>query len=275
VTQRVRCALAAALGLACATVPPPDLPSPPAEPISACDGASGAAVVTVEYLRAGGFAIVHAGEALLTAPIYSNPSFLRVGLGLSFGSDGERIPARPPLLEGARVAGVLVGHAHYDHLMDVPSVLARWGLDAAPVYGSRTAANADSRHVVYPVTRPGTWVRELRSARLPPEIRIDVRPRKVQNKLRPVPNVPIAVAVLGSEEVDVEDVDLATLAFGPDGAAAERKAKRVDVDGDGFEDLVTRYRLRETGIARGDTEACLTGIADGFEFLSCDAVVTR
>jgi mRNA degradation ribonuclease J1/J2 len=54
----------------------------------------------------------------------SNSSFLRVGLGLTIGPDDERIPARPPLLDGARVTGVLVGHAHYDHLMDVPSVLA-------------------------------------------------------------------------------------------------------------------------------------------------------
>jgi hypothetical protein len=139
---RPRCvALAAALGLACATAPPPDLPAPPAEPIDACEGASGAGEVTVGYLRAGGFAIVHEGEALLTAPFYSNPGFLRVGLGLSIAPDDERIPARPPLLEGARVAGVLVGHAHYDHLMDVPSVLARWRLDGTRVYGSGTAVN--------------------------------------------------------------------------------------------------------------------------------------
>jgi hypothetical protein len=83
------------------------------------------------------------------------------------------------------------------------------------------------------------------------------------------------VAILGSADLHAPNVDLATLAFGPNGAAPERKAKRVDVDGDGFEDLVTRYRLHETGIAREDTEACLTGVADGFAFESCDAIVTR
>lgn len=135
--------------------------------------------------------------------------------------------------------------------------------------------SADSRHVVYPVTRPGTFIRELHSARLPPEIRIDIRPRKAQNKLRPGPNASISVAILGSDEVNVADVDLATLLFGPSGAVPERKAKRVDVDGDGFRDLVTRYRQYEAGIAHGDTEACLTGSYDGFEFSSCDAIVTK
>jgi Tol biopolymer transport system component len=132
----------------------------------------------------------------------------------------------------------------------------------------------DGRHVVYLVRSPGTFVAELHSSRLPPEIRIDIRPRQAHNKLRPGRHVPIAVAILGSDELDVADVDLTTLAFGPSAAAAERKAKRVDIDGDGFLDLVTRYRLHDTGIARGDTEACLTGISDGFEFLSCDEIVT-
>ena len=135
----------------------------------------------------------------------------------------------------------------------------------------------DSRHVVFHATRPRTFGTppELHSARLPPDVRIDIRPRKEHNRLRPGARVPIAVAILGSEALDVADVDVATLAFGPDGAAAERKAKRADVDGDGIRDLVTRYRLRETGIAPGDSEACLTGVADGFEFESCDAIATR
>jgi hypothetical protein len=133
--------LAGALALACATLPPADLPAPPAEPIDACQGAGGTGEVTVAYLRAGGLAILHEGEALLTAPFYSNPGFARVGLGLGIAPDRERIPERPALLDGARIAGVLIGHAHYDHAMDVPALLEEWGLAGAPVYGSRTAAN--------------------------------------------------------------------------------------------------------------------------------------
>jgi Tol biopolymer transport system component len=139
---------------------------------------------------------------------------------------------------------------------------------------SRMEVSPDSHHVVFAVHRLRDLGRtpELHSARLPPDVRIDVRPRNAHNRLRPGARVPISVAILGSEALDVAGVDVATLAFGPDGAAAERKVKRADVDGDGFRDLVTRYRLRETGIERGDTEACLTGVADGFEFESCEAI---
>jgi hypothetical protein len=132
----------------------------------------------------------------------------------------------------------------------------------------------DGRHIVFLVTRPGTRVQELHSARLPPDVRIDVQPRNARNKLPQGRQAQVAVAILGSADVDVARVELETLAFGPDGAAPERKAKRIDVDGDGFLDLVTRYRRHETGIVRGDTAACLGGLYDGFEFLSCDEVDT-
>jgi hypothetical protein len=133
----------------------------------------------------------------------------------------------------------------------------------------------DSRHVVFPVTQPGRVPWELHSARLPPEVRIDVQPRRTPNTLPRGRRAPVPVAILGSADLDVAKVELATLAFGPDGAAPERKVKRVDVDGDGFRDLVTRYRRHETGLSPGDAEACLAGRVDGFEFRSCDALETR
>ncbi len=46
------------------------------------------------------------------------------------------------------------------------------------------------------------------------------------------------------------------------------------MNGDGFVDHVGNYRTRETGIVAGDTEACLSGDADGSPFLACDSVRT-
>ena len=69
----------------------------------------------------------------------------------------------------------------------------------------------------------------------------------------------IPVALLGSDELDVSTVDPDDLAFGPDGAGFVHKDVHYeDVDEDGYTDLVAHFACSETGIASGDTEACLT-----------------
>jgi len=115
------------------------------------------------------------------------------------------------------------------------------------------------------------------------QIDVNIKPDSDPNSINPSNKGVIPVAILDSEGFDVAGVDATTLTFGPDRAApahdlsdpAELADHLEDVDGDGFTDLMTHFRTEESGIAFGDTEACVTGKKfDGTLFEGCDAIRT-
>lgn len=94
--------------------------------------------VQVRYLGVSGLSIRLGADHLVTAPFYSNPGLGRVLLGSIEPRTDLILEFAPPLED---VQAVLVGHSHYDHLMDLP-VLARERLpDDCVIYGSQTTAH--------------------------------------------------------------------------------------------------------------------------------------
>jgi L-ascorbate metabolism protein UlaG (beta-lactamase superfamily) len=91
----------------------------------------------VRFLGVGGFAIRHGDDLILTAPMYSNPDVLEVQFG-SIEPNPTRIDAFLDPMFVQDTAAILSGHAHYDHLLDVPYV---WGMtDHAVVLGNSSVA---------------------------------------------------------------------------------------------------------------------------------------
>lgn len=86
----------------------------------------------------------------------------------------------------------------------------------------------------------------------------------------------IPVALLGAETFLLTAIDPATLSFGPAGATIADDVNEksfTDVNFDGFVDLVVYFRARDTGLERGDTEACLDGTSiSGIPFHLCQAI---
>jgi L-ascorbate metabolism protein UlaG (beta-lactamase superfamily) len=86
----------------------------------------------------GGVAIEYEGDLLLTAPLFTNPGLLAVTTGETI-SDTALIDALLPIEHVAGAAAILVGHGHYDHLLDVPYVQELAGDPV--VYGNRSVRN--------------------------------------------------------------------------------------------------------------------------------------
>ena len=88
----------------------------------------------ITYLGVGGWLLYWRGEGLLLAPSFSNPSVPPIFVR----SDEQRIADHIPDVKDVQV--LLIGHAHYDHLLDVPLIMQRFAPNAI-AYGNRTAGH--------------------------------------------------------------------------------------------------------------------------------------
>jgi L-ascorbate metabolism protein UlaG (beta-lactamase superfamily) len=121
--------------------------------------------LTIQYLGVGGQLLRFGKHAIMTAPSITNPHFLVLGPFMPISADEEMIDRYLP--DVSDVETILVGHAHYDHLMDVPYVMETKAKNAH-VYGSKTmvhsiapAVDESRRHAVNDsmaiLDTPGQW----------------------------------------------------------------------------------------------------------------------
>jgi len=99
----------------------------------------GAEAVKLTYLGVGGWIMERGDVQLLAAPLFTNPSLFRTGLA-PIRSDTARVSEHMRAFDVSRARAILIGHAHYDHLMDVPQVARRHAPEAR-ILGSETVSN--------------------------------------------------------------------------------------------------------------------------------------
>jgi L-ascorbate metabolism protein UlaG (beta-lactamase superfamily) len=88
--------------------------------------------VRLRWLGAAGFAIEHAGWVLLVDPYVTRATLTQCVMG-ALRPDCGAIARYAP-----RADAIVVGHTHFDHVLDVPDIALATG---ARVFGSRSAAN--------------------------------------------------------------------------------------------------------------------------------------
>ena len=99
----------------------------------------------ITYFSVGCFRLRWRGIALLTDPFWSHLPFGQVAFGRT-DSDPAQVDAYLPGL--SEVVAVMVGHAHYDHVLDLPYVAPHLSR-GAQIFGSQTLA-----HTLAPLNLP-------------------------------------------------------------------------------------------------------------------------
>ncbi|MGH7648081.1 MAG: MBL fold metallo-hydrolase [Gemmatimonadaceae bacterium] len=97
--------------------------------------------IDVEFLGVAGFLIRAGHRAILTGPLFTRPNLLEVINGMPYVADtaviDSIIRAHHLSADLHSVRAILVGHSHYDHLMDVPYIAEKYA-DSATIYGTPT-----------------------------------------------------------------------------------------------------------------------------------------
>ena len=111
--------------LLCACSSPTLSSSPDAPAIDSSDPIVNESPLEIRSLGVQGFELRHERDVVLTAPMFTRQSAFEVTVHLPLASDVAAVDAGLAGIPLDEVRAVVSGHAHYDHLLDVPRVLER------------------------------------------------------------------------------------------------------------------------------------------------------
>ena len=209
---------------------------------------------TIEW----GFIILNSGDTTIIESTLNDPQ-----LEALLGNLGIFPVALPSPLESGEVVSLTIDTT---------------GLDAG------TYTNQATVDVVNEFGLPNSDTSEEVSCTILPnqiDVDIDIKPGSFPNSIQQKSMGVVPVAILGSESFDVTEIDVTTIVFGTANAAPshdltdpETYAKHLQyANDDGFLDLVSHYKQKQTGIACGDTEATISGeLFNGTPFEGTDSV---
>ena len=115
--------------------------TPTPDAATAPDAPGVRAPLEIEALGVQGFALRYGGETVLTAPMFTRQSTLEVTLNLPLASDASAVAEGLAHVKLDELVAIVSGHAHYDHFLDVPQVMA-----LAPK--ATTYTNVTGRHTL-------------------------------------------------------------------------------------------------------------------------------
>jgi len=225
--------------------------------------------VRVTYLGTNGYQFEFKGHALLVDPYFSRVNLLSVGFGARIQPDASRINDGVHRLT-AKADAILVTHGHFDHLLDVPAVMAKArgsliaSASSVDLVRWLPDAGASSADAVKPgdVKRIGPWKIRVLSAthdRLFGKVPYDRPPSKVGLSAKTAYSAE-AVAKAGSAKAEPPQCAADWICGEPLAFLIEVNGQRIYIDSGGTQAQLPpneRVDLAILGVALPDSRARL------------------
>ncbi len=111
---------------AASDAPPVQLPDAPRPPVDATPDGPPAPAPPLEITALGvqGFVLKHGDDVVMTAPLFTRQDEVSLTLNIPLSSDTVAVDTGLANVPLDKVAVIVSGHSHYDHLLDVPHVLS-------------------------------------------------------------------------------------------------------------------------------------------------------